>query len=363
MAKSVKIKNVGLVAGGAAALGIGVTAAGVVTVLGSLVRAALNYTAIEDGPDPLLAKPAVAPRRSTVTAADGAALNVLTYGPEPSASTGDVVVMVHGWTCNTDYWLPQINHLLATDPGRTIVAYDQRGHGDSTLGHERTTAELIGRDLNAVLGAVLPSGRKAVVMGHSMGGMTIQTWAQQFPDQVAEQISHIFLVSTASEKILSNMQIAPSTMPRFGEPFRVLAAYLVASTPAPTPRVAAGAKIGQYISMRDRARAAHVEFVDEMVSSCDRIGRASCGSALAKFDAASALDALTVPTTVVIGTEDKLLPQVQSDLMADRLRRNGFLHDYVVWDSVGHMSSIEAGEKFNQLLDAVLADKAAELAS
>ncbi len=356
-------KNLARVLGGVAAAGAATTGVGVATVFGSLIRTALTYTSVDDGPDPLLAQPTAAPQRRVVTTADGASLNVLTYGPSVEESTGDVIVMAHGWTCNTDYWLPQINHLLATHPDRTIVAYDQRGHGDSSLGHARITPEVIGRDFNAVLGAVLPADRKAVIMGHSMGGMTIQVWAQQFSSDVAERISHVILVSTASEKVLQRLAIAPSTLPAFADPFRVLAGWLVASSPVPTPRVAAGAKVVQYIAMADGARRAHVEFVDEMVSACNPVARAACGSALAKLDAVEGLDALRVPTTVIVGTEDKLLPPIQSDLMADRLRRNGFLHDYLVWEGVGHMSSIEASEEFNQLLDDILAGRPkAELA-
>lgn len=361
MAKVLTAKNFGIVAGAATALGAGVGAAGVSTVLGTMVAAAMNYTTVDDGPDPLLTQPAAAPRRTQVTTADGAQLNVLTYGPDVEQSTGDVVVMVHGWTCNTDYWRPQINHLLAVDPDRTIVAYDQRGHGDSVLGHARTSSQLLGRDLNAVLGAVLPAGRKAVIMGHSMGGMTIMAWAAQFPAQVPQQISHIFLVSTAAEKVLERLAIAPASLPNFAHRFRRAAGYLVAATPLPTPRLAAGAKVVQYISLAQGARAAHLEFVDEMVNSCPPIARASCGSALAKLDAASALDSLTVPTTVVVGTQDKLLPPLQSEVIANRLRSNGFLHEYVVWEGVGHMSSIEASAEFNELLDDVLTAPAEEL--
>lgn len=363
MAKLLSAKNIGRATGVTALVGVGTTGVGVATVFGSLLRAAMQYTSVDDGPDPLLAQPASAPSRSTVTTADGALLNVLTYGPDAADSSGDVVLMVHGWTCNTDYWLPQINHLLATDPGRTIIAYDQRGHGDSTMGHAHTTPDLLGRDLNAVLGAVLPEGRKAVVMGHSMGGMTIQTWARQFPDQVAQRLSHVLLVSSASEKVLQRLAIAPRSLPRFAQPFRVLAGWLVASTPVPTPHLAAGAKAVQYVALAPNSRTAHVEFVDEMVGSCDPIARGACGSAMSHLDALDALDVLAVPTTVVVGTEDKLLPPVQSDIMADRLRQNGFLHDYVVWEGIGHMSSIEAGAEFNEVLDEVLGKGVGELAS
>lgn len=360
MTKKAIAKQVGWAAAGAAAIGAAVSGVGVLTVLGSMVSAAMRYESVDDGPDPLLRRPAAAPSRQIVTTADGAQLNVVVYGPAPQSSTEDIIVMAHGWTCNTDYWLPQINHVLDRYPERTIVAYDQRGHGDSSMGHARTTPALLGRDLNAVLGAVVPAGRKAVLMGHSMGGMTILSWAQQFADEVGERVSHVFLVSTACEQILQRLNIAPQSLPAFARPFRYPAGWLVAATPAPTPRLAGGEKVVQYIALAPTSRRAHVEFVDEMISACNPSARASCGLAMSHLAAADALDALRVPTTVVIGTEDKLLPVAQSEQLAKRLRENGFLHEYVEWDGIGHMSSIEAGERFNALLDDVLGGSTAD---
>lgn len=80
----------------------------------------------------------------SVTTTDGARLRVHAYGP----ADGDVIVFVHGWSCCLEYWNPQINS-FARD--HRVIAFDQRGHGDSTLGTGRFDAEQLADDLCAVL--------------------------------------------------------------------------------------------------------------------------------------------------------------------------------------------------------------------
>ena len=84
--------------------------------------------------------------------------------------------------------------------------------------HARTTADLIGRDFNAVLGAVLPAGRKAVVMGHSMGGMTLISWAGRYPEKVTERAAAVLLTNTGAHSL-----VEVSTMvPGLNKPLRLL---------------------------------------------------------------------------------------------------------------------------------------------
>ncbi len=290
---------------------------------------------------------------------DGARLNVEQYGPDgdktdgDTASDGDIVVMVHGWTCNIAYWYPQINHLAST---REVVAYDQRGHGSSDLGRARPTIAMLGQDLDAVLSEVVPEGRRAVLVGHSMGGMTIMSWAAQHPEKVGSLVSEVVLTSTAAKAVMQNHLLIPVDLPRYTKPFEATVGKLVTSAPVPLPRTNRGSWLSHYIALGPNARKAHVDFVDKMIMACPPRSRAGWGSAMGKLDVTAGLEALTVPTTVVVGTDDRLTPPVHAEQMADVLRRNGNLRDLVILDGVGHMSSIEADVRYNKLLDAVLAD-------
>lgn len=346
------------IAGVAAAVaGAGVAAVGLGTIGYAIIRAALKAdAAIDDGPDDLLADPEREPQRQAVATADGTRLNVVTYGPDdPDADTGDVVVMVHGWTCNTSYWNPQINR-FAQD--HTVVAYDQRGHGRSELGRARPHVAMLGQDLNAVLDAVVPPGRRAILVGHSMGGMTIMSWAAQYPEKAASMISEVVLVSTAAKAVIQNHGLVPLDLPRYTRPFEPAIGRLVTSAPVPLPHSTYGARIAHYAALGPHARAAHVAFVDDMIVNCPPRARARWGSAMGKLDVTAGLGAITVPTTVIVGTEDRLTPPSHAEQIAEQLSRNGTLRDLVVLDDVGHMASIEAAERVNEVLADVIEDAA-----
>ncbi|MGW3730275.1 alpha/beta fold hydrolase, partial [Streptomyces sp. NPDC000851] len=109
--------------------------------------------------------PPVPARELIVTSADGSRLHVEVHGPEQAPP----VVLVHGWTCSTAFWAAQIRALAAD---HRVIAYDQRGHGRSPASPACST-EALADDLEAVLAATLAPGERAVIAGHSMGGMTV----------------------------------------------------------------------------------------------------------------------------------------------------------------------------------------------
>ena len=98
---------------------------------------------------------------------------------------------MHGYTLSMASWTFQRRTLaaeLATAnghrPDARLVFYDQRGHGASGRGHsENSTIEQLARDLAAVLESRVPRG-PVVLVGHSMGGMTIMALAAAAPGAV-----------------------------------------------------------------------------------------------------------------------------------------------------------------------------------
>ncbi|MGC4934282.1 alpha/beta fold hydrolase [Gordonia sp. DT30] len=341
---------IGGVAAGAAAIGVG---AG--TIGAGLVREALHGApAVDDGPDDLLAEPTAPCTTQTVRADDGTRLNVVVHGATAlDAGTDDVIVAVHGWTCNTTFWYPQINRFAGE---RTVISYDQRGHGRSELGRKRPTIATLGQDLEAVLDAVVPAGRRAILVGHSMGGMTIMSWAAQYPQRVSERVSAVVLASTAAKAVMQNHLLIPLDLPRYSRPFAPAVTKLITSSPLPLPHSSYGPRLSQYIALGSSARAAHVAFVDNMIMNCPPRARARWGAAMGKLDVTAGLAALSVPTTILVGTDDRLTPPAHAEQMAEVLRRNGTLRDLVILDGVGHMSTIEADTQVNELLSAVIAE-------
>ena len=79
-----------------------------------------------------------------------------------------------------------------------LVFYDQRGHGKSSRGaRESHNIDQLAADLERVVEQLAPSG-KVVLVGHSMGGMTIQALAARRPEWFGTRINAVVLACTSS---------------------------------------------------------------------------------------------------------------------------------------------------------------------
>jgi len=84
------------------------------------------------------------------------------------------------------------------NPRVRLVLYDQRSHGRSGKATaESSTIEQLGRDLDAVLRALVPDG-PIVLAGHSMGGMTIMALAEQRPELFLDRVRGVALIGTSA---------------------------------------------------------------------------------------------------------------------------------------------------------------------
>ena len=141
-------------------------------------------------------------RRTTVSADDGVPLAVRTFGAADAALT---VVFVHGHCLRTDSWQELRSYLArAWQSDIRMVFYDHRGHGDSGDAPVETyTLDHLGRDLDAVLRAVAPTG-PVVLVGHSMGAMTALVYARQNPGAIGTRIVGIGLIASAASGLTSS---------------------------------------------------------------------------------------------------------------------------------------------------------------
>ena len=138
-----------------------------------------------------------------VSSEDGVALHVEIDAPAPSsrarahlAGRPPTVVLVHGFALTMQSWVLQRRALI--HHGFRVVAYDQRGHGRSGRPDlDRCTVAQLGRDLAAVIDATCPSG-PVVLVGHSMGAMSVMSYAGQHPEVVRDRVLAAALVSTSS---------------------------------------------------------------------------------------------------------------------------------------------------------------------
>src|SRR3954454_3620219 len=241
---------VGLAAAGTA-VGVAVT-----RIAGRRVRAAELGPAADVAPeltpaqlredDPLGSAARAADRTALVPADDGVLLSVEEVGPRDAPLT---VVFVHGYTLSMGSWAFQRRTLaaeLATAnghrPDARLVFYDQRGHGASGRGTaESSTIKQLASDLMAVLDARVPRG-PVVLVGHSMGGMTLMGLAALHPELFGSRVVGAALISTSSGNLADLNCGLPSLLTRVRPSFLPVAAWTMRRTPVlaePSRRVAA----------------------------------------------------------------------------------------------------------------------------
>jgi pimeloyl-ACP methyl ester carboxylesterase len=138
-------------------------------------------------------------RSSVVTMSDGVSLAVREVGPLDARLT---VVFAHGFCLRMGAFYFQRKRLSGEwDSAVRMIFYDQRGHGASgQASPESYTVTRLGMDLETVLQVSAPSG-PIVLVGHSMGGMTVLSHARQYPQHYGARIVGAALISTAAEGV------------------------------------------------------------------------------------------------------------------------------------------------------------------
>ena len=119
----------------------------------------------------------------TVLAEDGVPLHVEINGPDTAPIT---IIFCHGYTLNQDCWHFQRRAL----GDHRLVFWDQRDHGRSGRSAEGSgSIGQLGADLKAVIDAAAPGPGPVVLVGHSMGGMTIMALADQHPEMFGTKVA------------------------------------------------------------------------------------------------------------------------------------------------------------------------------
>jgi pimeloyl-ACP methyl ester carboxylesterase len=321
MARWLRLTKAGGLAVGAVAAGAGVVIAAEKLAVGRLRLR----------PDPAADEPLgqLRDRSLTVLADDGVPLHAEISGPDDAPVT---VVFCHGYTLSQDVWHYQRQALSGT---ARLVFWDQRGHGRSGHGDPgHSTIEQLGADLQAVLAATMPAGGPVLLVGHSMGGMTIMALAARQPGLFgpaadpdpepgwdgpgpagALTVAGTVLVSTAASGV---------------DPARWLPGPLRLAARQAAPLVLRGVSLSRPAAVIERARQAagdvaflstrYLAFGDPGVSPAivdflERIIRATPVEVVAEFylalaghDQEAAVSTLgAVPCTVITGDRDRLI--------------------------------------------------------
>jgi pimeloyl-ACP methyl ester carboxylesterase len=277
-------------------------------------------------------------------------------GRSPEHDAGEAtLVFVHGYALNLDCWHFQREHFRGR---RRLVFYDQRSHGRSDRSPRAdATLDQLGRDLKVVLDELVPSG-PVVLVGHSMGGMTIMALAEQHPELFGDRVVGVALVSTTAGRLRPH-RIISSRIPDLigGSVGNRLMAGLARAPELVDSARRRGSNIGFLVTDRlafgSDVPSSYVEFVDEMLAGTPFEVLAEFFPNFETHDRFAVLAAFErVPTTIICGSKDLMTSIGQSRKMAARLPGARL----VEVPGAGHMVIMERSHKVNDTLLALLAD-------
>jgi pimeloyl-ACP methyl ester carboxylesterase len=106
---------------------------------------------------------------------------------------GDPIILFNGASDNMDAWDPSF--LTGLSSNHTVIVFDQRGIGNSTVGSKPYTYQQLANDTAGLLDALKIA--KADVMGYSLGGHIAQAFTISHPEKVN---SLILVASTCGGK-------------------------------------------------------------------------------------------------------------------------------------------------------------------
>ncbi|MFD9035094.1 alpha/beta fold hydrolase [Streptomyces sp. NPDC059567] len=302
---------------------------------------ALYYEIDEVEPDP------PAPRRRRL------------FGRKPPAPV--TVVFSHGYCLGQDSWHFQraaLRGLVRT------VYWDQRSHGRSARGVAQSgpdgvpvSIDQLGRDLKAVIDTAAPEG-PLVLVGHSMGGMTIMALADRYPELIRDRVVGVAFVGTSAGRlgevnyglpsagVNAVRRVLPGVLKALGSQ-----AELVERGRRATADLFAGLIKKYSFSSRD-VDPAIARFAERMIEATPIDVVAEFYPAFAEHDKAAALEVFReIPVLALAGDRDLVTPSAHTEAIADLLPEA----ELVIVDDGGHLVMLEHPEAVTDRLADLLA--------
>jgi len=283
-----------------------------------------------------------------LTSFDGTELYV-EVDEAPNAVDDLTIVFAHGFTLNQDAFHYQRTALRGL---ARLVFFDQRGHGRSGLPVETpANIDQLGLDLLAVLEATAPAG-PVILVGHSMGGMTIMSLAAHHSELFGPRVRGVALMATSA----GGVNGAPMNLPPPLEAIVNRTADAATFVGDKTPGLVAKSRTvttdfmtilaGRY-GFGSKVPSEYAEFTARMIAATPFDVIVDLGRNFALHDKREAMESLHhVETLVIVGESDAITPMSASKDMV-RIVPGAEL---VVLPRTGHMLLLERHVEVSLLL-------------
>lgn len=255
---------------------------------------------------------------------EGVSIHYESYG------TGKPLVLLHPVTANRYFWIHQVFSLAQT---HQVIVLDHRGHGLSSRPAAGYSVPAMTADLLAVLGHA--KVERATLVGNSIGGMIAVQAALDAPARV----SALVVVSSATGLApLVPPEVRTAYQERFEATFAfVMKGAISARTRRERPEVQA------FLSALSQVRE---NFVPAVLQAC-----VADPQGVFDWDQSERLGELRVPSLILAGAEDQMVPIEATRALAEAIPGARF----ELVPEVGHYQPLERPVEFNERLAAFLA--------
>ena len=251
----------------------------------------------------------------TITTKDGVEIFYKDWGPKDAQP----IVFHHGWPLSSDDWDAQLLYFLGK--AYRVVAHDRRGHGRSSQVSEGHDMDHYAADASAVCEHL--NLKNAVHVGHSTGGGEVARYVARY-GQPQGRVAKAVLVSAVPPLMVKTKDNPGGTPIEVFDGWRAALAgnraqfYLdVASGPfygfnRPNARVSQPVIQNWWRQGMTGGAKAHYDGI----------------KAFSETDQTEDLKAITVPTLVLQGDDDQVVPIDDSGRLSVKLLKNGTLKVY-----------------------------------
>jgi len=250
-----------------------------------------------------------------ITTSDGVEIFYKDWGPKDAQP----IVFHHGWPLSADDWDAQMLFFLSK--GFRVIAHDRRGHGRSTQVSDGHDMDHYAADTSAVVEHL--DLKNAIHVGHSTGGGQVARYVAKY-GQPQGRVAKAVLIS-AVPPLMVQTERSPE-----GAPIAVLDG-LRAGLAANRAQFFLDVPTGPFYGF-NRSGA---EISEGTIRNWWRQGM--MGSAKAHYEGIRAfsetdqtedLTVITVPTLVLQGDDDQVVPYKNAAILQDKLLRNSTLKIY-----------------------------------
>jgi non-heme chloroperoxidase len=248
---------------------------------------------------------------NTVTTKDGIQIFYKDWG------TGQPIVFSHGWPLSADDWDAQMMFFL--NLGFRVIAHDRRGHGRSTQTADGHDMDRYADDLAAVTGHL--DLKNAIHVGHSTGGGEVVRYLARHGESRVAKAVLISAVPPLMVKTANNPEGVPKDV------FDGFQAQVASNRSQFYRDVAAGPFYGYN---RPGAKPSEGVIMNWWRQGMEGGAKAHYDGivAFSQTDFTEDLKKITVPTLVMHGDDDQIVPYADSGPLSAKLLQNGTLKTY-----------------------------------